>query len=106
MSQSKPNGEERHRIIQDALRHASIHNIIAETPEEALVNRAKEIVRTSMGSLKLFVDSAGPLSNLNDLRTMLSEDLITKFRTFDKEELLFIVVLLHVEALTEELRAL
>jgi hypothetical protein len=74
------------------------------TPEMQLVRRAQEAVRFINRQFAIQIqEQPGLVLNKKQSGLILSEMLLEQFRSWDKEELLFLVVMLHLELIMEQM---
>ena len=106
MSQSKPNPEERSRMVEDALRalRPEVLQPINDTPEARLVERAKRVTQEIRIKYANFVRASGlPVDQISpdEIRSLVARWYSEGFANFTREELTFLVCMLHVEIFLE-----
>lgn len=109
MSQRQPNDEERQRMINDCINNAFDPNMrdpVPLTPEQQLVEKFKKVTLSVIARTRGFIKSVGhdkAMENRAGLRQMIADMYIEEFRKFDKEEILFMLCMMHVETVFEQL---
>jgi hypothetical protein len=100
-----PNPEERQRIVDDVLHH--LHTSIGEptlSPVDQLMARTKAAI-DRVNSAWLFRTKVTPslLFNKDEQVRQLSDLFLNEFRTWTKEELLFVCVMLHTNVVMQQM---
>jgi hypothetical protein len=96
--------QELNKIIADVFAEKEAKEARPQTPEEALVERSKSILADVNHRWNAYV-KAHPGSQMNKAAAglLISQMLIDRYRDFDKEELLFLVVMMQVEFIIERM---
>lgn len=106
---SAPTPEERARIVNDMLKHGVDPDYITppkQTQEASLVEKAKKIHFSVMQQIKTFIKTVGydsAMDNQEGLKAIMADYYISQYRQLDKEELLFLLTMLHVEIAFEQI---